>query len=66
MSPRVIREARILHEIHATGGDVRRACEMFGYSVSGAMRCLSTLDPPGTDAGAPPKAGVPGAGVRGN
>jgi hypothetical protein len=40
-----------------TGGDVRRVCEMFGYSVSGAMRYLNTLDPPGIDAGTPPKTG---------
>lgn len=57
MSPRVIREDRILHEIHATGGDVRRVCEMFGYSVSGAMRYLNTLDPPGIEVSKAPKTG---------
>lgn len=55
MSPRVIREDRILHEIHATGGDVRRVCEMFGYTVSGAMRYLNTLDPPGITNPAEPR-----------
>jgi hypothetical protein len=54
MSPRVIREDRILHEIHVTGGDVRRVCEMFGYTVSGTMRYLNTLDPPGITSQAEP------------
>ena len=44
---RIIREDRILHEIHATGGDVRRVCDLFGLTVAGAMRYAATLDPPG-------------------
>lgn len=31
--PQALREDRILHEIHATGGDVRRVCDLFGRSV---------------------------------
>lgn len=49
MSPRVIREDRILHEFHATGAGIRRVCEMLGYTVSGAMCFLNRLDPPGVD-----------------
>ena len=44
---RIIREDRILHEIHATGGDVQRVCDLFGLTVAGAMRYAATLDPPG-------------------
>ena len=47
MPVRIIREDRILHEIHATGGDVRRVCDLFGLTVAGAMRYAATLDPPG-------------------
>lgn len=31
-----IREDRILHEAHATGGDTRRLCDLFGLSIKGA------------------------------
>ena len=44
---RIIREDSILHEIHATGGDVRRVCDLFGLTVAGVMRYAATLDPPG-------------------
>ena len=44
--PRALREDRILHEIHATGGDVRRVCDLFGLSVEGATRYLATLEHP--------------------
>lgn len=40
-----LREDRILHEIHATGGDVRRICDLFGLTVSGAIRYLPALEP---------------------
>jgi hypothetical protein len=43
----LIREDRILHEAHATGGDVRRLCDLFGLSVVGAQRYTATLDHPG-------------------
>ncbi|PWN04350.1 hypothetical protein DJ010_01520 [Nocardioides silvaticus] len=42
--PRALREDRILHEIHATGGDVRRIYDLFGLSVEGATRYLATVD----------------------
>ena len=45
--PRVLREDRILHEIHATGGDVRRIYDLFGLSVNGATRYLATVEHPG-------------------
>lgn len=44
--PRALREDRILHEIHATGGDVRRICDLFGMSVEGATRYLATMEHP--------------------
>ncbi|MEV7649078.1 hypothetical protein [Arthrobacter sp. NPDC089319] len=46
LRPRVLREDRILHEIHATGGDIRRVCDLFGLSVEGATRYLGTLEHP--------------------
>ena len=44
--PRALREDRILHEIHATGGDVRRICDLFGLSIDGATRYLATIEDP--------------------
>jgi hypothetical protein len=41
-----IREDRILHEAHATKGDVRHLCDLFGLSVAGAQRYTATLDHP--------------------
>jgi hypothetical protein len=41
-----IREDRILHEAHATGGDVRRICDFFGMSVQAASRYARTVDHP--------------------
>jgi hypothetical protein len=46
LRPQALREDRILLELHATGGDVRRICDLFGLSVSGATRYLSTLEHP--------------------
>jgi len=40
----VMREDRILHEARMTGGDVRRICDLFGLSVSGALRYLPSPD----------------------
>lgn len=40
---RALREDRILQEIHATGGDVRRICDLFGMSIEGAMRYTLVL-----------------------
>ncbi|MCC6495052.1 MAG: hypothetical protein IT193_02205 [Propionibacteriaceae bacterium] len=45
--PQALREDRILHEIHATGGDVRRLCDLFGLTVGGATRYLATIEHPG-------------------
>ncbi|MFC8127352.1 hypothetical protein [Streptomyces sp. NPDC057302] len=33
-----LREDRILQEIHATGGEIRRICDLFGLSITGALR----------------------------
>ena len=38
LRPQALREDRILQEIHATGGDVRRICDLFGVKVETAMR----------------------------
>ena len=46
MRPQALREDRILHEIHATGGDIRRICDLFGLSVEGATRYLGTIEHP--------------------
>ena len=46
LRPRALREDRILHEIHATGGDIRRVCDLFGLSVEGATRYLNTVEHP--------------------
>jgi hypothetical protein len=46
LRPQALREDRILHEIHATGGDARRICDLFGLSVEGATRYLKTVEHP--------------------
>ncbi|WP_219996269.1 hypothetical protein [Nocardioides humi] len=46
LRPQALREDRILHEIHATGGDIRRICDLFGLSVEGATRYLKTIEHP--------------------
>jgi hypothetical protein len=43
---RVIREDRILNEAHASAGDLRRLCDLFGLSVKAASRYTATLDHP--------------------
>ena len=43
LRPQALREDRILQEIHATGGDVRRICDLFGLSIETAMRYALTL-----------------------
>jgi site-specific recombinase XerD len=47
MIAQAIRQDRILDEAHATGGDVRQLCELFGLSIAGAYRYTSTVDHPG-------------------
>jgi hypothetical protein len=41
-----VREDRILDEVQATGGDVRRICDLFGITVGAALRYAATADPP--------------------
>jgi hypothetical protein len=41
----VLREDRILHEAWATGGDVRRICDLFGLTVEAALRYLPDPEP---------------------
>jgi hypothetical protein len=43
-SVRAIREDRILDEAHASAGDLRRLCDLFGLSVKAAERYTATLD----------------------
>jgi hypothetical protein len=47
MSGQSIRQDRILDEAHASGGDVRLICDLFGLSVAGAYRYTTTVDHPG-------------------
>ena len=44
LRPQSLREDRILSEIHATGGDIRRICDLFGLSVEGATRYLKSVE----------------------
>ncbi|SDT13755.1 Site-specific recombinase XerD [Actinoplanes derwentensis] len=48
-SPRNIRTDRIVQEVLATGGDIRRICDMFGLSVDGAVPYVAVLGHPDTD-----------------
>ena len=43
------REDRILDEIHATDGDIRRASDMFGLTIPPLLRYLATLNHPDLD-----------------
>ncbi len=45
----IMREDRILDELLATGGDIRRLCDLFGLSISGAERYLGALNHPDLD-----------------
>lgn len=47
LRPSALRQDRILHEIHATGGDVRRINDLFGLSIEGGTRYLGTVEHPG-------------------
>lgn len=49
-----VREDRILHEAHATGGDVRRLCDLFGLSIKGAERYTATMNSPDLISGESP------------
>lgn len=43
MSGQAIRQDRILDEAHATAGDVRQVCDLFGLSVAMALRYTATV-----------------------
>lgn len=45
LRPQALREDRILAEAHASGGDARLLCDLFGMSVQGASRYLVTHPP---------------------
>ncbi len=47
MNPQHIRQDRILDEAHATRGDVRLICDLFGLTAAGAYRYIETVDHPG-------------------
>jgi len=44
LASQTLREDRILDEVRATGGDIRRICELFNITVDTAMRYANTLD----------------------
>lgn len=46
MTPRHLREDRILDEVLATGGNLRQVCDLFGISIHGAARYTGSLDHP--------------------
>lgn len=46
LRPQALREDRILQEIHATGGDVRRICDLFRITVQTATRYALTIAQP--------------------
>ncbi|MCF4121160.1 hypothetical protein L1785_09210 [Antribacter sp. KLBMP9083] len=43
---RALREDRILAEAHASGGAVRRLCDLFGISIDTALRYATTIERP--------------------
>jgi len=43
VTPQSLRSDRILQEIYATGGDVRRICDLFGIGIEAALRYSATL-----------------------
>ena len=45
LPPQTLRD-RILDEVRATGGGIRRICDLFGLTVSGASRYTATLEHP--------------------
>jgi hypothetical protein len=61
---RRLREDRLLHEAEATGGALRRICDLFGLTVGAALRYTATVDQAGLveynlrNAGPRPKARV--------
>lgn len=47
MTAQQAREDRILNELHASGGDLRRICDMFDLGIAGASRSSAGLAHPG-------------------
>jgi hypothetical protein len=54
LRPQALREDRILQEIHATGGDIRRISDLFGLSIQAALRYATTLNHPDLETAHPP------------
>lgn len=50
MTTQIIREDRIVHELLANRGDLRRICDLFGLTIAGAKRYAATLNHPGLEA----------------
>jgi hypothetical protein len=46
----IMREDRIVDELAATGGDLRRVCDLFGLSISGAERYMGAFNHPELEA----------------
>ncbi len=44
LAARDIRTDRILDEVRATGGDIRRICDLFGLTIDGATPYVATLN----------------------
>lgn len=44
ITPRKIREDRILHDALASGGDARRLCDQFGLSIKAARRYTTLVE----------------------
>ncbi|MGW5518882.1 hypothetical protein [Nocardia africana] len=55
MTAQSIRMDRILNEAHATGGDIRRLCDLFGLSIAGAYRYTTMVDHPAVADYEPPR-----------
>jgi hypothetical protein len=51
MTAQQAREDRILHELHASGGGLRRICDMFGLTITGASRYSAVLAHSGLQTG---------------
>ncbi|MGK4579601.1 hypothetical protein [Kitasatospora sp. HPMI-4] len=50
VKPQALRDDRILQEIFATGGDVRRICDFFGMGIDAATRYTAALGHPDLNA----------------
>lgn len=55
LTPRQLREDRILNEAAATGGDIRALTDLFGLSTNASTRYLSTLETSDLSPSAPPQ-----------